>query len=71
MVVSRIATISAFDVSRGIGELQDIEGRRYPFHSTAISDGSRRIEVGEKVAFDLAAGHGGVMEAARVLKLVG
>jgi hypothetical protein len=39
---------------------------RYPFHCTAIADGSRTIEVGTFVTFDVVAGRLGRWEASAV-----
>ncbi|MGP8163701.1 MAG: hypothetical protein ACLQAN_08040 [Acidimicrobiales bacterium] len=52
-----------FDVDVGLGAVVDSAGRRYPFHCTAIADGTRRIEVGRAVRFVVAPGHGGRLEA--------
>jgi cold shock CspA family protein len=41
----------------------------WPFHCTEIADGTRSVEVGRRVAFDVVAGHLGRMEAVRVTKL--
>ena len=56
-------TVVAFDGHRGWGEVEDGEGRRYPFHCTSIADGSRMIAPGTLVLFSLAAGHLGRWEA--------
>jgi cold shock CspA family protein len=61
--VVRLGTVTAFDVGRGLGTVADGSGRAWPFHCTAIADGSRRIEVGTPVAFVVAAGHLGRDEA--------
>ena len=52
-----------FDVDAGLGVVEDIAGRRYPFHCTAIADGTRSIEDGAAVRFFVAPGHGGRLEA--------
>ena len=59
----RLGRVGAFDATRGLGSVTDDAGVAYPFHATAIADGSRRIEVGTRVAFSLAPGHGGRREA--------
>ena len=56
-------TVVAFDAHRGLGELEDEHGRRYPFHCTRIADGSRDIPVGAKVDFTVAPGLPGSWEA--------
>jgi cold shock CspA family protein len=45
-------TVVAFDDPRGLGEIES-DGVRYPFHCTAILDGSRTIAVGTDVSFEL------------------
>jgi cold shock CspA family protein len=58
-----VGTVVAFDAHRGLGELEDASGRRYPFHCTRIADGSRDIPVGVKVEFTVAPGPPGRWEA--------
>ena len=58
--------VAAFDDGRGLGEIAGDDGAAYPFHCTAIADGSRTIAVGTRVAFAVVAGHGGRWEAASV-----
>lgn len=58
-----IGTVDEFDDSRGLGSVRGDDGRRYGFHCTAVADGSRRIDVGTRVAFTAAAGHLGRFEA--------
>lgn len=43
--------------------------RSWSFHCTAIADGTRTVEVGTPVAFELRAGHLGRIEATRVTTL--
>lgn len=45
-------TVASFDEARGLGEVE-AEGVRYPFHCTAILDGTRTIAVGREVTFAL------------------
>jgi cold shock CspA family protein len=61
-----LGNVSAFDDRRGLGTVTDADGREWPFHCTAIADGSRTIVVGTAVVFRPAAGHLGQMEAAHV-----
>jgi len=56
-------TVTAFDAHRGLGTVVDEAGSELPFHCTAITDGSRRIEVGARVSFVVVPGHLGRMEA--------
>jgi hypothetical protein len=65
-----VGQVVDFDEPRGIGLIQ-IGERIAPFHCTAITDGSRRIEVGTVVALRLGAGHLGQIEARAVRPLPG
>lgn len=47
--------VLAFDPSVGLGEVEAVDGRVFPFHCIEIADGSRRIEVGTVVGFELIA----------------
>ncbi len=58
--------VIAFDEGRGLGEIEDGDGRRYPFHCTRIADGTRTIPVGAKVEFSVVAGLPGRWEAAGI-----
>ncbi len=61
-----LGRVASFDPTRGLGTVTDDAGPVYAFHATAIADGSRRIDVGTRVSYSLAPGHGGRHEA-RVL----
>ncbi|HEY6531084.1 MAG TPA: hypothetical protein VIY72_02185 [Acidimicrobiales bacterium] len=63
---SRRGTIVAFDDPRGLGEVRADDGVDYPFHCTAVADGSRSIAVGTPVSFRVAAGRLGRWEAAEL-----
>ncbi len=63
-----LGVVSAFDDARGLGTVTDAT-TTWPFHCTEIADGTRSVEVGRRVAFDVVAGHLGRMEAVRVTKL--
>ncbi len=56
--------VVCFDEHRGLGEVEVEDGRRYAFHCTAITDGTRTIAVGTSVDFEVAAGALGRYEAA-------
>ena len=56
-------TVTEFDDPRGLGTVTADDGAAYPFHCTAIADGSRTIAVGTAVEFDVAAGLPGRWEA--------
>ena len=45
--------VTAFDDAVGLGEVTADEGAVYPFHCTQIGDGTRTIEVGTRVEFEL------------------
>ena len=59
----------SFDEAAGIGAVRDGDGREWPFHCTRISDGSRSIEVGAPVVFEVGPGGPGQWEATSVVKL--
>ena len=61
-------TIIAFDDARGLGSL-DADGVTYPFHCTAMIDGSRTITVGEAVTFGVRPAGMGRWEATAIEKL--
>jgi cold shock CspA family protein len=58
--------VQAFDDARGLGTVVDDHGREFPFHCTAIGDGTRTIAVGTRVCFVVAPGHLGRAEARRI-----
>jgi cold shock CspA family protein len=55
--------ISTFDDHRGRGEVEARGGLRFPFHCTAIADGTRTVPVGQAVRFRLVPGLLGRWEA--------
>lgn len=59
-------TVAAFDDHGGYGEVVDSDDRRWPFHCTAIANGSRTILVGAAVRFDVVPGRLGRWEAANL-----
>jgi cold shock CspA family protein len=59
-------TVTAFDAERGLGEVTADDSTAYPFHCTVIADGSRTIEVGAQVDFEVVAGRLGQWEAAAI-----
>jgi cold shock CspA family protein len=59
-------SVVEFDDPRGLGTVRSSTGLDYPFHCTAIADGSRTIEVGTAVTFAVAAGRLGRWEAVDV-----
>ena len=62
-------TVATFDEDRGLGEIE-ADGARFPFHCTAIADGSRTIAVGAAVAFEVRPGGLGRWEAAAITPAV-
>lgn len=62
MLVGAVASFA----DDGWGVIRDSDGAEYPFHSTAIADGTRRIESGSPVSFELRPGRQGRWEAAAV-----
>ena len=62
-------TVADFDEHVGLGTVRAEDGRELLFHCTQLIDGTRTIDVGALVRFEIVAGHGGKWEAARVEKL--
>ena len=58
--------VARFDDPRGLGELTAENGTSYPFHCTAIADGSRTIAEGTEVSFAVVPGRMGRWEAAGI-----
>jgi cold shock CspA family protein len=65
----RIGVVTEFDEPRGLGVVRDDDGRRYGFHCTALADGTRNVDLGVRVVFTVAAGHGGRYEARAITTL--
>jgi cold shock CspA family protein len=61
-------TVASFDDFRGYGTLRTADGTELFFHCTAITDGSRSVEVGAAVTAEVVPGRLGRWEAARVEK---
>ena len=55
--------VSEFDEAKGYGTVRADDGREFFFHCTQIADGTRTIQVGLAVAFDVVAGRVGRWEA--------
>ena len=58
--------VTLFDEHRGLGEITGADGTVYPFHCTAIADGTRTITVDTTVEFEIVPGLLGRWEAATV-----
>jgi cold shock CspA family protein len=57
--------VVSFDGPVGLGQIVS-DGADYPFHCTQIADGSRSIEVGAAVTFEVRPGRLGRWEAAEI-----
>jgi CspA family cold shock protein len=57
-VTAHEGQVVSFDAPRGLGIVVDDEGVDFPFHCTAIANGTRTIEPGTRVRFELAPGLG-------------
>jgi cold shock CspA family protein len=58
--------VTAFSNKRGVGEITAADGTVYSFHCTRIADGSRFIDAGTDVEFEVVPGHKGRWEAAAI-----
>jgi cold shock CspA family protein len=67
----RLGRVASFDADRGIGSVTDDSGAVFSFHATAIADGSRRVDVGTRVGYMLAPGHGGRYEVRTLVAKIG
>lgn len=59
-------TVTAFDEAVGLGTVRTGDGRQLGFHCTQIADGSRSIEPGATVIFEVIAGRHGLWEAGQL-----
>jgi cold shock CspA family protein len=57
--------VVAFDEPRGLGTI-DADDTVYPFHCTALLDGSRTVDVGARVHFEVRPAGMGRWEATRI-----
>ena len=64
----RTGTVVSFEEDRGLGTVADELGSTFDFHCSAITDGSRAVEVGRPVAFVVRPGHRGRLEARELVK---
>jgi hypothetical protein len=58
--------VASFDEHVGRGEVEAGAGMRFPFHCTAIADGSRTIAPDTPVRFRLVIGPLGALEATAI-----
>jgi len=61
----RRGIVAGFDTTAGIGEIES-GGDRLPFHCTALADGTRVIQPGAAVEFEVVAGLLGRWEATAI-----
>lgn len=59
--------VTEFDEPRGLG-IVEADGGSYPFHCTALLDGSRTVEEGAPVRFDVRPAGMGRWEATHIEK---
>jgi CspA family cold shock protein len=55
---ARRGVVAAFDEQSGLGILAGHDGVEHPFHCIEIADGSRTVDIGAEVTFDLLAKFG-------------
>lgn len=59
----RTGTVASYDQDAGLGIVEDGAGQRWMFHCTAIAGGSRSIDPGSAVSFEVRVGGPGRFEA--------
>jgi cold shock CspA family protein len=69
MLIHGTGVIAEFDEPRGLGVIRGDDGVEVPFHCTAIADGSRTVETGRRVRFEVVPGLLGRWEARGIDKL--
>jgi cold shock CspA family protein len=62
-----VGTVASFDHASGLGEVALDDGRSCPFHATELADGTRRVEVGARIACLVVAGRAGRWEAVGIV----
>jgi len=67
LALARRGVVGAFDDDAGLGEVTDDAGVTWPFHCTAVADGSRHVDEGAAVWFHLAPAPRGRIEARDVV----
>jgi cold shock CspA family protein len=58
--------VTAFDHAAGFGTVTADDGTPFFFHCTQIADGTRAIDVGRRVCFDVVPWHRGRYEAMNI-----
>lgn len=66
MTGSASGVVATFDEARGIGMIETADATQYFFHCTQIANGTRSIETGAAVTFEVRPGRLGRWEAAAV-----
>ena len=69
MSAPQIGTVTMFDQDRAIGVVTLDDGAEVEFHSTALSDRSRVVAIGTRVAVEVAPWHSGSQHCREVVKL--
>ncbi len=59
----RRGRVVEYDARRGLGTVEDEDGRRFGFHCTRLEDRERALAAGTPVSFRVRAGHQGAWEA--------
>lgn len=62
-------TVTEYDDHKGYGTITAEDGASLFFHCTRIADGTRTIDNGTAVMFEIVPGHHGRWEAADIVKL--
>ena len=58
--------VAHFDDPRGLGIVRSDSGHEYPFHCAAIADGTRTVDEGARVRWNVVPGRLGRWEAADI-----
>lgn len=64
-----LGTVTEFDEQSALGVVVLDGGGAFQFHSTAVTDRSRTVTVGQRVSVEVAATHGGIRHCREVVKL--
>ena len=59
----RSGRVVDYDARRGLGTVEDEDGRRFGFHCTRLADRDAELGAGTPVSFRVRAGHLGAWEA--------
>lgn len=51
--MSRTGSVTSFDAHRGLGEVREDDGQLWPFHCVSVADGTRVVDVGTRVEFEV------------------